>query len=170
MASAIRVDRDIPIPQGPTQVDCWQADKARLGHRRRRGSMRCIRRLMVVAILFFGTLSLPAHAFCVMGMGNCVPTAEEGKQKFALDIQRKLVPPFNVESFEKINGQTMSFGGMEAYRMEFVAVISWTNDNLRCRNPMCPDLMDYGKTVDEKNKRLTLRGWLTFQKTERGWQ
>ncbi len=60
--------------------------------------------------------------------------------------------------------------GFQIYEMQYEAAITYPNDGLRCRMPLCPELTSYNVSVDKGKKLVTIRGAITFRKTERGWQ
>jgi hypothetical protein len=120
----------------------------------------------------------------VRGIANCVllvfvlliagcnnpPSESDARVAFERRLARMIKPPYSLESFRKLDGQSQSFMGVSIYRMEVLAVVKYEGSEVRCVQMFCPFTLEWGFADDKANKRLTLRGFVTFEKTENGWR
>jgi len=129
--------------------------------------MRSLKALIIMTVLL---IAYQANAACILGMGSCKPTEEDGQAVLLRRLQGIFVPPWTVTSFKKTNGTSGNLGGVDVYDMEFIAIISYPTPQLKCHSPLCPELVGkYIVQVDEAKKLVAIGGHLSFHKTENGW-
>ena len=97
------------------------------------------------------------------------PSEADARQAFERQLTRMIKPPYALESFRKLDGVNQSFMGVSLYRMEVLAVVKYEGNEIQCVKMFCPFALEWGFTDDKANKRLTLRGYVNFEKTENGW-
>jgi hypothetical protein len=127
--------------------------------------LRWCSNILVVLSLWIAS---PAFALCILGIGSCEPSEGDAKAVFEAKIAGMFEAPYTLVYFKKTNGRKGSILGREVYEIEFDAVLSYPNDDLRCQN-RCPGLSSYKVLVDEKKKLVAIYGWIGFENTERGW-
>src|SRR5208337_94666 len=97
------------------------------------------------------------------------PSTSEARSSFERKLQANLLPPYTIESFTVTNTQSGNIG-VEIYGVAFTAVVSYPNDNIKCRQDFCIGLLP-GLTLsmDEAQKKATFSGWLHWELTGNGW-
>lgn len=129
-------------------------------------------RVIALSVAILGSVILasprPAHAICVMGIGDCPPSDAEAKTAVIRNLAGKLRPPYSVVSFRKTNGAQGPFPNL--YEIRYVVVLSYPDDGIKCNMPLCPELSTYRVKVDKAKKTVTISGVQMMQKTENGWR
>jgi hypothetical protein len=124
---------------------------------------------MAIAITMLA-ISPPGHAACSPGNNGCVPSADEARAKIARLLDSALLTPHAIISIEKRDGREIETQGRKKYEMRFSAVLSYSDDRLRCRINLCPELHNYLLEIDAAAKKATISGWLFFDLADGGWR
>jgi hypothetical protein len=122
-------------------------------------------------VISFITLALssPGHAVCGSG-DSCEPSADEARAKIERLLISAFLTPYAIVSVDKLGGRSVETKGRKMYEMRFSAILNYSDDKLRCRMNLCPELHNYLVEVDQAAKKATIAGWLFFEQTERGWR
>ena len=112
----------------------------------------------------------------VVGCGESLPTEETAKESIQKGISRDV--PIKVVSVRKTNGLKSVVFGVEHYKMEYEAVIEFTEDcfwGKSMRATRDGDILNFmGPGLRwqavKKGERAVEKGSVSFVKTENGWQ
>jgi hypothetical protein len=122
-------------------------------------------------VISFMTLALssPGHAVCGPG-DSCEPSADEVRAKIERLLNSAFLTPYSLVSLDKLDGRSVETNGRKMYEMRISAVLNYSDDKLRCRVNLCPELHNYLVEVDQAARKATIAGWLFFEQAERGWR
>jgi hypothetical protein len=132
--------------------------------------MLVTRRAAAAAIFVLLALSAPGHAACGPQATACEPSMDDARQKVQRLLDAAYVTPHTIASFEKLDGRNVEAIGGGVYEMRVFVVMKYTDDTLRCRAPLCPELHNYLVEVDKRAKTAKVAGWLFFKQTAEGWR
>src|SRR5262245_50654930 len=124
---------------------------------------------MVLVIIAMGVSSI-SHAACNSGDEDCEPSKNEIQARVAQLLNSAFLTPHSIISLETFNGRSVEAQGEKKYEMRFFATLSYSEDKLRCRRNLCPELHNYLLEVDAVKKRANVAGWLFFERADRGWR
>ena len=126
-------------------------------------------RLALIIALSMLMNSSPGRAACGAGNDSCGPSAVEMRAKIARLLDSALLTPHAIVAVEKRDGREIETQGRKTYEMRFSVVLSYSDDRLRCRVNLCPELHNYLLEIDEAAKKATISGWLFFEHAGDGW-
>jgi hypothetical protein len=132
--------------------------------------MRNFRWAAIIFILVTLALSSPAHAVCGPGHESCEPSAGEARAKVEQLLNSAFLTPYSIVRLDNLDARGVETQGHKIYEMRFLAVLNYSDDKLRCRKSLCPELQNYLVEVDRVEKKATVAGWLFFEQTEQGWR
>ena len=128
-----------------------------------------LRPALAIAIMMLA-VSSPGQAACGPGNDGCAPSADEARAKIARLLDSALLTPHAIISVEKRDGREIETQGRKKYEMRFSVVLSYSDDRLRCRINLCPELHNYLLEIDAAAKKATISGWLFFELADGGWR
>lgn len=131
-----------------------------------RGRMRTV----IAAILMTLALTPGARAACGPGANPCEPSSDDARQKVQQLLDAAYQTPHTITSFEKLEGRSVETNAGSVYEMRVFVVMNYSNDLLRCRVRLCPELHNYLVEVDKRTRTATVAGWLFFKRTAQGWR
>jgi hypothetical protein len=132
--------------------------------------MRTTLRPALAIAIMMSAVSSPGQAACGPGNDGCVPSADEVRAKIARLLDSALLTPHAIISVEKHDGREIETQGRKKYEMRFSVVLSYSDDRLRCRINLCPELHNYLLEIDAAAKKATISGWLFFDLADGGWR
>ena len=168
----------VPVSMLPAADVAPQAPNVDLHDRsqppRRRWALYAVGALSILGI------GIIAVAFFGIGAGSAGTPSESSaravfESRHSQSIQAGLM---KIESFQKFNGQKLTLGGAEVYKLEYVATVVYPKGVM----PECIELIKQSvyhcvfaqsiRDIDFKpvGHREKIAGHITFQNTERGWQ
>ena len=127
------------------------------------------RLVLIIALAVLMKLS-PGHAACDGGNVSCAPSADETRAKIARLLDSAFLTPHTIVAVEKYDGREIETQGRKKYEMRFSVVLNYSDDRLRCRVNLCPELHNYLLKIDEATKKATISGWLFFERAGDGWR
>jgi hypothetical protein len=135
------------------------------------GFTMCVfwRSAIVLVFITIGVCSV-SHAACNSGDEGCEPSQSEVHAKVEQLLNSAFLTPHSIISLEKFNGRSVKTQGEKKFEMRFFATVSYSDDKLRCRRNLCPELHNYLLEVDAVKKRANIAGWLFFERADRGWR
>jgi hypothetical protein len=128
-----------------------------------------LRTALAIAIMMLAVLSR-GYAACSPGNGGCAPSTDEAWAKIARLLDSAFLTPHVIVSVEKHDGREIEKQGRKEYEMRFSVELSYSDDRLRCRINLCPELHNYLLEVDAAAKKATISGWLFFELADGGWR
>jgi len=128
-----------------------------------------LRSALAIAIMMLA-VSSPGQAACGPGNDGCAPSADEARAKIARLLDSALLTPHAIISIEKRDGREIEAQGHKKYELRFSVVLSYSDDRLRCRINLCPELHNYLLEIDAAAKKATISGWLFFDLADGGWR
>jgi len=125
----------------------------------------------VLAIAFLMlAISVPGLAACAPGNAGCEPSAGETRAKIARLLDSAFLTPHTIVALEKHSGREIETQGRKKYEMRFSVVLNYSDDRLRCRINLCPELHNYLLEIDAAAKKATVSGWLFFEQAGGEWR
>jgi len=115
-------------------------------------------------------VSSVGHAACNSGNDGCEPSQDEVRAKVEQLLNSAFLTPHSIISFETFDGRTVETQDGKKYEMRFFVTVSYSDDKLRCRRNLCPELHNYLLEVNAVKKRANVAGWLFFERADRGWR
>ena len=125
------------------------------------------RSALVSLFIAMGVSSI-SHAACNSADEDCEPSQNEIQAKVEQLLNSAFLTPHSIVSLETFNGHSVETRGGKKYEMRFFATLSYSDDKLRCRRNLCPELHNYLLEVDAVKKRANVAGWLFFDRADRG--
>jgi hypothetical protein len=132
--------------------------------------MRTIGSSLIIIGFTVLTFSSPGRGACGPGLVSCEPSAEEARAKIERLLDSAFATPHSIVSLEKLDGRGVETQDRKVYELRFWAVLSYSDDKLRCRMKHCPELHNYLLEIDETAKKATIAGWLFFEQAGQGWR
>jgi hypothetical protein len=132
--------------------------------------MRAFWRPALAIAFMMLAISSPGQAACGPGNGGCEPSADETRAKIVQLLDAALLTPYEIVAVEKRDGRKIETQGRKKYEMRFSVVLSYSDDRLRCRINLCPELHNYLLEIDAAAKKATISGWLFFEQAGNGWR
>jgi len=125
------------------------------------------RRVTTVGLI---ALLLSPMAALASGMELSEPSLDDARAKLERLLSSALLSKYSIATLEGEGGRTGEMLGHKTYEMRFFAAVNYSDDKLRCRVVLCPELQNFVVKVDEARKKATIAGWLFFEHTKEGWQ
>lgn len=132
--------------------------------------MRTFWRPALAIALMMLAISSPGQAACGPGNDGCEPSADETRAKIMQLLDSAFQTPHTIVAVEKRDGRAIETQGRKKYEMRFSVVLNYSDDRLRCRINLCPELHNYLLEIDAAAKKATVSGWLFFDRVGNGWR
>jgi hypothetical protein len=110
------------------------------------------------------------RAACGPGYESCEPSADEVRAKIERLLDSAWLTPHSIVALENFNGRSVETQGRKTYEMRVFVVLNYSGEKLQCRTSFCLELHNYLVNVDGAPKKVTVAGWLFFERAKQGWR